>query len=112
MAPKSCGHVKGKRVVGREEAVSRIKAAVDARDEGTDILILARTVSHASASVHGLAVDRKYRLQEDTMSGDLDKTEGSRKSDPDPNHPTSPCGCVSSLAQRCPSLTRCAPNKR
>ena len=31
VAPKSCGHVKGKRVVGREEAVSRIRAAVDAR---------------------------------------------------------------------------------
>lgn len=31
VAPKSCGHVRGKRVVGREEAVSRIRAAVDAR---------------------------------------------------------------------------------
>ena len=31
VAPKSCGHVKGKRVVGRDEAVSRIRAAADAR---------------------------------------------------------------------------------
>jgi len=29
--PKSCGHVRGKKVASREEAVSRIKAAVDAR---------------------------------------------------------------------------------
>jgi 2-methylisocitrate lyase-like PEP mutase family enzyme len=29
--PKSCGHVRNKRVVSREEAVSRIRAAVDAR---------------------------------------------------------------------------------
>ena len=29
--PKSCGHVKGKRVTSREEAVSRIRAAADAR---------------------------------------------------------------------------------
>ncbi|WP_029058573.1 isocitrate lyase/PEP mutase family protein [Stappia stellulata] len=43
LAPKRCGHTKGKLVVSREEAVDRIKAAVDAREEGSDILILART---------------------------------------------------------------------
>jgi len=43
VAPKRCGHTRGKLVVGREEAVQRVKAAVDARDEGADILILART---------------------------------------------------------------------
>ncbi len=42
-APKRCGHTKGKRVVSRAEALSRVRAAVDARDEGADILILART---------------------------------------------------------------------
>lgn len=31
VAPKSCGHVRGKRVTSREEALSRIRAAVDAR---------------------------------------------------------------------------------
>ena len=41
--PKSCGHVEHKRVVSREEAVQRICAAVDARDGGADILIVART---------------------------------------------------------------------
>ena len=30
-APKRCGHTKGKSVVGREEAYSRIRAACDAR---------------------------------------------------------------------------------
>ncbi|GFH30619.1 uncharacterized protein HaLaN_29505 [Haematococcus lacustris] len=29
--PKSCGHLGGKQVVSREEAVARVKAAVDAR---------------------------------------------------------------------------------
>ncbi|MEM6548386.1 MAG: isocitrate lyase/PEP mutase family protein [Pseudomonadota bacterium] len=43
VAPKRCGHTKGKLVVERAEAVDRIKAAVDAREEGDDILILART---------------------------------------------------------------------
>ena len=43
VAPKSCGHVRDKQVVGRDEAVARICAAVDARDEGADILIVART---------------------------------------------------------------------
>ncbi len=41
--PKRCGHTPGKRVVSHDEAVARIQAAVDARDEGADILILART---------------------------------------------------------------------
>lgn len=43
VAPKRCGHTRGKLVVDRIEAVNRIKAAVDAREEGADILILART---------------------------------------------------------------------
>jgi 2-methylisocitrate lyase-like PEP mutase family enzyme len=41
--PKRCGHTAGKSVVSRGEALARIKAAVDARDEGADILIMART---------------------------------------------------------------------
>ena len=43
MAPKRCGHTKGKQVVDRDEAYRRVKAAVDARNEGEDIVILART---------------------------------------------------------------------
>jgi 2-methylisocitrate lyase-like PEP mutase family enzyme len=43
IAPKRCGHTKGKLVVERAEALDRIQAAVDARNEGDDILILART---------------------------------------------------------------------
>ncbi|KAJ3053847.1 hypothetical protein HK097_003257 [Rhizophlyctis rosea] len=42
-SPKRCGHTKNKSVVSREEAYTRIKAAVDARTAGTDIFILART---------------------------------------------------------------------
>lgn len=38
-----CGHTKGKDVVSRAEAYARIQAAVDARNEGRDIFILART---------------------------------------------------------------------
>lgn len=42
--PKRCGHMDDKRVVSREEARMKIRAAVDARRElGLDILILART---------------------------------------------------------------------
>lgn len=49
--PKSCGHVKGKRVTSREEAVSRIRAAADARNEGADILILARSDARQAESL-------------------------------------------------------------
>jgi len=43
LAPKRCGHTAGKAVVPRAEALARLRAAVDAREEGADILILART---------------------------------------------------------------------
>jgi len=42
-SPKRCGHTRGKSVVERAEAVTRIRAAVDERDAGADILIMART---------------------------------------------------------------------
>ncbi len=51
VAPKRCGHTEGKSVVGRDEALTRIRAAVDARDAGDDILIMARTDARA---IHGL----------------------------------------------------------
>ncbi|MDH3392608.1 MAG: isocitrate lyase/PEP mutase family protein [Desulfobulbaceae bacterium] len=51
VAPKRCGHTRGKQVVERAEALARIQAAVDARDEGNDIIILARTDARAT---HGL----------------------------------------------------------
>ncbi|WP_422366029.1 isocitrate lyase/PEP mutase family protein [Pelagibius sp.] len=41
--PKRCGHTRGKAVVDHAEAMARVQAAVDARNEGADILILART---------------------------------------------------------------------
>ena len=41
--PKRCGHTRGKAVVPRDDALLRLRAAVDARDEGADILIMART---------------------------------------------------------------------
>jgi 2-methylisocitrate lyase-like PEP mutase family enzyme len=47
VAPKRCGHTEGKNVVGRDEAFTRIQAAVDARDAGADILIMARTDARA-----------------------------------------------------------------
>ena len=45
--PKRCGHTAGKEVVERDEAIRRIGAAVDARKEGADILIMARTDARA-----------------------------------------------------------------
>jgi len=46
--PKRCGHTQGKAVVAREEALMRLQAAVDARNEGSDILIMARTDARAT----------------------------------------------------------------
>lgn len=47
LAPKRCGHTRGKAVVDRAEALARIRAAVRAREGGADILIMARTDARA-----------------------------------------------------------------
>ena len=49
--PKRCGHTRGKAVVDRDEAFARVRAAVDAREEGADILILARTDARGTDSL-------------------------------------------------------------
>jgi len=51
VAPKRCGHTRGKQVVSRREALTRIRAAVDARDSGAQILILARTDARATDGI-------------------------------------------------------------
>lgn len=62
VAPKRCGHFSGKEVITTEEAVSKIKAAVDARRD-PDLLIMARTDACAT---HGFeaALDRAQRMSE------------------------------------------------
>ncbi|MFA7679368.1 MAG: isocitrate lyase/PEP mutase family protein [Pigmentiphaga sp.] len=62
VAPKRCGHFRGKDVISTEEAVSKIQAAVDARRDG-NLLIMART---DAAAVHGFeaAVERAQRFAE------------------------------------------------
>ncbi len=48
VAPKRCGHTRGKQTVDRDEAFARVQAAVDAREAGADILIMARTDANAT----------------------------------------------------------------
>ena len=73
--PKRCGHTRGKQVVDLDEAVMRIRAACDARDEGADILILARTDARAT---HGFdeALRRMRAFEE--AGADLLFLEGPR----------------------------------
>ncbi len=77
LAPKRCGHTPGKAVVGREEAFDRVRAAADARAEGGDILILARTDARHE---HGLgeAIKRAVKFHElgaDILFVEAPKTE-------------------------------------
>ena len=62
VAPKRCGHFSGKEVISTDEAVSKIKAAVDARTD-PDFMIMART---DAAATHGFeaAVERAQRFAE------------------------------------------------
>ncbi len=59
--PKRCGHMEGKQVIPAAEMISKIKAAVDARQD-PDFIVMART---DALGVHGVreAVERanKYR---------------------------------------------------
>jgi len=62
VAPKKCGHMEGKLVIGAEEMAQKVRAAVDARTE-PDFVIIARTDARA---VEGLdsALDRGRRYRD------------------------------------------------
>lgn len=62
VTPKRCGHFSGKDVIGLDEAVDKIKAAVDARRD-PDLLILARTDAAATQGFEA-AVERAQAFVE------------------------------------------------
>ncbi|MGH8845265.1 isocitrate lyase/PEP mutase family protein [Advenella kashmirensis] len=62
VAPKRCGHFSGKEVISTEEAVSKIKAAVDARQD-PDFLIMARTDAAATLGFEA-AIERAQKFAE------------------------------------------------
>jgi len=62
VAPKRCGHFSGKDVIGIDEAVAKIKAAVDARID-PDLLILARTDACATQGFEA-ALERAQKFSE------------------------------------------------
>ena len=62
VAPKRCGHFAGKEVISTEEAVSKIKAAVDARHD-PDFLIMARTDACATQGFEA-AIERAQKFAE------------------------------------------------
>jgi methylisocitrate lyase len=51
--PKRCGHLAGKSVIPREEMVSKIKAAVDARQDN-DFVIIGRCDAHSVEGFDGM----------------------------------------------------------
>lgn len=63
VSPKRCGHFSGKDVVGLGEARSRIKAAVDARQD-PNLLIVARTDARATLGYEA-AIERAQAFIED-----------------------------------------------
>lgn len=56
-----CGHTKGKAVVSRGEAYARVQAACDARNEGKDIFVLARTDSLIHGWEEALARAKEFK---------------------------------------------------
>jgi len=64
VAPKRCGHMDEKRVVDEDEARTRIRAAVDARDEAdSDLVVVGRTDAREPQGM-GSAVERGRALEE------------------------------------------------
>ena len=62
VAPKRCGHFNGKEVIGTDEAVSKIKAAVDARRD-SGLMVMARTDAAATLGFEA-AVERAQKFAE------------------------------------------------
>ena len=62
VAPKRCGHFSGKDVISTEEAVNKIKAAVDARTD-SDLLVMARTDAAATLGFEA-AIERAQKFSE------------------------------------------------
>ena len=60
VAPKRCGHFSGKDVIATDEAVNKIKAAVDARQDA-DLLIMARTDACATQGFE-VAIERAQKF--------------------------------------------------
>ena len=75
LSPKRCGHTEGKSVVGRAEAQTRLRAAIDARNDGADILILARTDARATLGINE-AITRTRLFRE--MGADITFLEAPR----------------------------------
>ncbi len=80
VAPKRCGHTRGKAVTGRTEALDRIRAAVDARDERGDILILARTDARATHGLDEALIRARAFAEAGAMTGALEDLRAGRPS--------------------------------
>ena len=66
LAPKRCGHTGVREVVDRGEALRRIRVAVEAREQGADLVIVARTDARsalaASLGEQGALEEALWRL--------------------------------------------------
>lgn len=60
--PKKCGHMIGRQIVGLDEMVGKIKAAVDAR-ENPDFMIMARTDARTTQGIEA-AIERGLAFKE------------------------------------------------
>ena len=77
-SPKRCGHTLGKQTVSREEAFARIQAAVDERNAGADVLIMARTDALATEGLEE-AIHRATTFA--SLGADITFLEGPRNED-------------------------------
>lgn len=78
VSPKRCGHTQGKQVESRRDAEVRLQAALDARDEGADILIMARTDARGPLGLDE-AIERAQRFAE--MGADITFLEAPENED-------------------------------
>jgi len=81
VSPKRCGYMPGKQVIEAEEAVGKIKAAADARDDtDPDFVIIART--DALGAVGGTLDDAIKRVEAYRKAGaDVSWIEGMKSTD-------------------------------
>ena len=76
VAPKRCGHTRGKEVVGRDEAKRRLRAAVDAREAGADPALVRYYFGSREALLLEVTQQIALQAEVETRSEDLTPEAG------------------------------------
>ena len=91
VAPKRCGHLAGKEVVSRDEFVSKIRAAVEARSDADGLVVIARTDARAVLGLDEAIARGKAALAAGADLAFIEATESLEEAAKIPERVGGPC---------------------